>query len=333
MKKPFYLALFLLFTLAANPTNAAYNLRWDASPGVVDGYQVHYGAEQGVHPYSVDVGNVTEYPLDLLPLDGGVGYYFVVTAYNLVGESSPSNEVYWVTEEAPAAQPDDGAVGDDDGGIADPPTDVATDDGEAEPPSSEVGDADAPPEGTADDGGTGGGEETYLPAEIVIDNGEAGTSSSGIWRLSSGLDAYGGASLYNYLSGSYVYETALNGLFGVSLWWSAHSNRCGSVPVSVYDEEGLLETVWIDQTIGGGRWNPIGTYAFNGTGKIVIESSGWCATCADAARFLEQEGGDSDPPPETVEEDADEALPASDDGDDDPSTLPWTSWWSTFLYR
>lgn len=67
-------------------------LKWDA---VVDdalvGYKVYRGIESRVYIVSVDVGNVTSYPLLLLP--SGL-HYFAVTAYNADGEESAySDEV------------------------------------------------------------------------------------------------------------------------------------------------------------------------------------------------------------------------------------------------
>ena len=68
-------------------------LAWQASsdPTVV-GNRVHYGTTSGAYSTTVDVGNVTTATLS--GLTPGDTYYYVVTAYNSLGNSSlPSNEV------------------------------------------------------------------------------------------------------------------------------------------------------------------------------------------------------------------------------------------------
>ena len=74
---------------------AAASLAWDPSGGVVTGYNVHYGTSPSNYANHVNVGNVTQYSLDNLPLQEGVLYYLAVTAYNTAGESGYSNYVTW----------------------------------------------------------------------------------------------------------------------------------------------------------------------------------------------------------------------------------------------
>ncbi len=70
-------------------------IKWDASAGVVTGYRIYYGAEQGEYASSLDVGNVTQYTLNTFNLPAGVTHYFAVTAQNDAGESSFSMEITW----------------------------------------------------------------------------------------------------------------------------------------------------------------------------------------------------------------------------------------------
>jgi hypothetical protein len=122
--------------------------------------------------------------------------------------------------------------------------------------------------------------------EVVIDNGDASTQSSGRWRTSSGADSYGTKSVYSTRSGSeYTFETALDGSFEVSLWWTVTSGRCTDVPVEIYDGSTLVDRVYVDQTLDGGRWNFLGGYDFHGTGAVSIISPGHCSANADAVRF------------------------------------------------
>lgn len=87
--KQIFLAI-LIFMFCAGIANAA-SLKWNASTGVVDGYNVYFSSE-GID-YNKDVGNVIEIQnidseLNLYP---GKEYIFTVTAYNVMGESEPSN--------------------------------------------------------------------------------------------------------------------------------------------------------------------------------------------------------------------------------------------------
>jgi hypothetical protein len=76
------------------------NLAWDAPTTNVDGspltdlagYKVNVGTAPRTYNGSIDVGNVTAYPLTGLPT--GQTYYIAVTAYDTSGnESTYSNEV------------------------------------------------------------------------------------------------------------------------------------------------------------------------------------------------------------------------------------------------
>jgi hypothetical protein len=68
-------------------------LGWDAVAGAL-GYRLYYGPEPGVQTVSEDTGEKTTWEVTGLPVE--VPIYFVVRAYNSVGESGPSNEVVWI---------------------------------------------------------------------------------------------------------------------------------------------------------------------------------------------------------------------------------------------
>ena len=124
-------------------------------------------------------------------------------------------------------------------------------------------------------------------AETIIDNGQTGTSSAGLWRRSGAANSYGTASFYSAESGAtYSYEATLAGEQRVSLWWTQYSNRCSNVAVDIYDGASLLDTVYVDHTADGGRWNDLPrSYAFSGAARVVVNSQGGCTTCADAVMF------------------------------------------------
>jgi hypothetical protein len=83
-----------------SPVYAAQHvsLAWDAEGAV--GYRLHYGTASHNYTKIQDVGNATMATVS--NLTAGQIYFFVVTAYNAVAESLPSNEVsFRATMDAP----------------------------------------------------------------------------------------------------------------------------------------------------------------------------------------------------------------------------------------
>jgi hypothetical protein len=109
LKNTFYnawRALWLLFALCivimpalAENALSAVTISWEAPTTNTDGtpltdlagFTIYYGTSTGKYTNTIDAGNVMTYTFNALP-DGA--YYFVTTAYNVLGiESSYSNEV------------------------------------------------------------------------------------------------------------------------------------------------------------------------------------------------------------------------------------------------
>lgn len=66
-------------------------LSWDANTEEeLAGYRVRHGEASGVYGEAMDVGNVTEVVLPEMRV--GTTYYFVVTAYNTLGEEGPPSD-------------------------------------------------------------------------------------------------------------------------------------------------------------------------------------------------------------------------------------------------
>ncbi|MFV9690022.1 MAG: Ig-like domain-containing protein [Desulfobacteria bacterium] len=123
--------------------------------------------------------------------------------------------------------------------------------------------------------------------EVVVDNGETGTSSDGTWGSSHGANPYGDNSLYSNDSGAtYTFEASVNGSYEVSLWWTERPSRRTTVPVEIYDGDTLLDIIDVKQKANGGEWNLLGTYQFTGTASVVVVSEGDGSTCADAVRLV-----------------------------------------------
>lgn len=128
-------------------------------------------------------------------------------------------------------------------------------------------------------------------ADVVIDNGEPGTSPIGFWGVSAGENPYGAISrsLTTMTPGAtYTFEAPLLGDNFVYLWWTIWPSRCRAVPVDIYNGETLIDTVEVNHQENGGQWNLLGLYSFDsGTARVVIRSlSSSCSTCADAVSFV-----------------------------------------------
>jgi hypothetical protein len=78
-----------------NAHAARITLAWNAESGAA-GYKIYYGTESDAYTTSVDVGNVTTYPLTLAD---GHKYYLAATAYDSAKrESNFSNEISYTAD-------------------------------------------------------------------------------------------------------------------------------------------------------------------------------------------------------------------------------------------
>lgn len=85
-------------------------LEWEPSTGEVIGYRVVYGTVPTELSEQKDVGNVTQYSLNNLPLKDSATYYFTVRAYNDSGESPDSNHISWTSGDSTPPMPPQGVV-------------------------------------------------------------------------------------------------------------------------------------------------------------------------------------------------------------------------------
>jgi glucose/arabinose dehydrogenase len=131
--------------------------------------------------------------------------------------------------------------------------------------------------------GTGG-------SEIVIDNGQVGTSATGQWCVSAATNFFGSNSLYSCGSAQDTYRWTpsipSSGTYNVYVWWTSHANRSTAVPISVVHANGTTTTSF-NQQVGGGQWVLHGQYTFNaGTAGYVQVSAANGQAAADAVRFI-----------------------------------------------
>ncbi|NNF99968.1 MAG: hypothetical protein HKM93_11365 [Desulfobacteraceae bacterium] len=289
-------------------------LAWDESNTPLDGYQVFQRVEGQAYDYSRPkwTGNDNTCTIDNLIDD--TTYYFVVRACKGEIVSDNSNEVEHFYSSPNKDSDGDGIIDTEDDFPFDSREWVDTDgDG-----TGNNSDADDDNDGMDDiwenthglnplvndanhdlDGdGLLNIEEYELGSNptrpddnwsTVIDDGDAGTSTTGQWIRSGGLNPYGSQSLYSKEVGAnYIYEMKLSGRHEIALWWSEHSSRCTNVPVKIFDGDTLLDTIYVNQQENAGQWNSLGKFRFTGNAKVVIvsEDSG-CSTSADAVEINE----------------------------------------------
>lgn len=136
-------------------------------------------------------------------------------------------------------------------------------------------------------------------ADVIIDNGGGGTSSTGTWAASGGTAPYGANSLWSRDGATYRWQFSSQpvGTYEVFMWWSGWSTRATNVPVTIVHRDGS-NTINVNQVQNAGKWNSLGQFYFNGTGSVTITAANGStlSTCADAVRFVNVGGGVNQPP-------------------------------------
>jgi RHS repeat-associated protein len=126
-------------------------------------------------------------------------------------------------------------------------------------------------------------------AELILDTGEAGTSSKGSWRSRSSREAYGGEFLLaNKAAGqSYRWEAAPPGEnYQVYAWWVDKGNQSNDVRYTIGYGSGKTARVTKSHRTGGGSWQLLGSFD-RGEGDYVEVDSSENKFVADAVRWLE----------------------------------------------
>src|SRR5512135_1204366 len=138
-----------------------------------------------------------------------------------------------------------------------------------------------------------------VQADVIIDNGGGGTSSTGTWAVSGGTSPYGANSLWARDGATYTWKMTSQaaGTYEVYMWWSGWSSRATNVPVTIVHRDGS-KTVTVNQLQNAGKWNSLGQFYFNGTGTVSLKAAygSTLSTCADAVRFVNVGGGVNQPP-------------------------------------
>ena len=126
--------------------------------------------------------------------------------------------------------------------------------------------------------------------EIILDNGDPGTSYTGAWYASGGTGPYDTDSLWSR-DGTYTwtFTPQQTGVYELSMWWTYFVSRSANIPVDIEYSDGTTR-VSINQYQNGSMWNSLGTYPFAaGTSyKVTITAQGSLTTCADAVKFAQK---------------------------------------------
>jgi PKD repeat protein len=136
--------------------------------------------------------------------------------------------------------------------------------------------------------------------EVIIDNGDSRTSSTGTWPVSGGTSPYGANSVWSRDGSTYSWNftPSETGSYEVFMWWSGWSSRSTSVPVDIHHLGGTTRVV-TNQLQNAGQWNSLGTFSFNSgvAYSITITSQKYpTSTCADAVKFVNTAAPPNSPP-------------------------------------
>ncbi|MBE0535412.1 MAG: hypothetical protein IH624_07050 [Phycisphaerae bacterium] len=126
------------------------------------------------------------------------------------------------------------------------------------------------------------------PGDVIVDNGDSGTSFTGTWEVSGGSDPYGADSVWARDGATYTwgFDSEPAGKYEVLMRWSVWPSRAKAIDVSIMHADGT-DALLINQQVGGGVWNSMGEYNFDGSGSVTITAAAGqtVSTCADAVWF------------------------------------------------
>ncbi|MBE0535008.1 MAG: hypothetical protein IH624_05000, partial [Phycisphaerae bacterium] len=125
-------------------------------------------------------------------------------------------------------------------------------------------------------------------SDVTIDNGDSGTSFTGIWEISGGAGPYGADSVWARDGATYTwaFDSEPAGTYEVLMWWSTWPSRATAINAAI-THAGGSDPLVINQQNGGGQWNSLGEYYFEGAGSLTVTAAfgSTVSTCADAVWF------------------------------------------------
>lgn len=134
---------------------------------------------------------------------------------------------------------------------------------------------------------------SFTPEEVLMDNGDPGTSAVGSWVSTTSRKDYGADYLLasGATSSTYTWTPTLTaGDYEVYARWPSNAQYSSNVPYTV-SHNGSQNTVYADHSANGGKWNNLGTYTFSGDGSEMLQvSDANGKTVADAVKFVKVGG-------------------------------------------
>ena len=135
---------------------------------------------------------------------------------------------------------------------------------------------------------------TFNSEDILLDNGQGGTSFTGTWTVSTDPASYGGDSLVANGAGIETYRWTpsipVTREYAVYLWWTSAPSRSTTVRYTVSHLDGE-DTFLANQQVAGGQWLLLGKFTFPAgpVGFVEVSAEGDGGTVsADAVRFVPQ---------------------------------------------
>ena len=136
------------------------------------------------------------------------------------------------------------------------------------------------------------GLETTTPPgdELILDNGDPGTTSTGSWRVKSSAHDYGADYLFANKADQRSYRWAATppgARYQVYAWWVDKNNQPENISYTIRYGAGETDTVTRSQKTGGGRWQLLGSYHSSDGRDYVEVRSESNRFVADAVRWVE----------------------------------------------
>lgn len=135
-----------------------------------------------------------------------------------------------------------------------------------------------------------------VPKTVWVDNHHSGFSASSNWAVATwASDKYGPDYAYRDTeaisdAANWTVDHLTDGSYTVQAWWTAAANRATSAPYIVHRKGGTT-VVNANQTINGGQWRTLGTFALD-EGENLVQLSCWTTSgdvvIADAVRWILQ---------------------------------------------
>jgi RHS repeat-associated protein len=134
--------------------------------------------------------------------------------------------------------------------------------------------------------------EVFQPpgSELIVDNGDSGTSGSGSWQSKSNRKDYGPDYLFaNKARGQNYRWTATppGMMYDVYAWWVSGKSYSSQVNYTIGYGSGQTDSVSRSQRTGGGQWQFLGSYHRADGPDYVEASSADNKWVADAIRWVE----------------------------------------------